>query len=237
MAKSNSIFNFQGTVQNVTHVDSKAYGKHVRSPRGTHKPAVINEAFKQSGKELVNANLTAKMIKDALDPHREGFRDGTLWQRLLSVIKKEHKHQRPSNLNVLEGFQLYKTNPLDRYLAPIALYHIDASNNTLHITIGYEAHPDFKRYKRIDSYRLKLVALFPNLKLKTAATAEISFAVIHLSNPVIELKATLPMPPQSDSVLLCLRLDGCIQGEPVNNQKTKGMAILKTGIGEKDVTP
>jgi hypothetical protein len=49
----------------------------------------------------------------------------------------------------------------------------------------------------------------------------------------MELKATLPIPAHSDTILFCLRLDACIQGEPVNNQKTKGMAILKTESGEK----
>lgn len=57
--------------------------------------------------------------------------------------------------------------------------------------------------------------------------------MIRLSDPVIELKATMALPAHSDTVLFCLRLDGCMQGEPVNNQKTKGMAILKIEDGEK----
>ena len=49
----------------VTQVRSKLYGKHIRSRRGSKKPALINAAFQKSVELNKLANPVAKVIKDA----------------------------------------------------------------------------------------------------------------------------------------------------------------------------
>jgi len=59
-------FKIQGTHQGTTFVKSSTYGDHLRAARGTHKPAVVNKAFRQSTARLRDANVAAKLINDAL---------------------------------------------------------------------------------------------------------------------------------------------------------------------------
>ena len=57
MAKITSvIFKLQGTIDNITFVDSKTYKKHTRRKRGTVKKATINEALEESKDRLLGCN-------------------------------------------------------------------------------------------------------------------------------------------------------------------------------------
>ncbi len=78
-----TVFKFQGTLGNVTHVDSPTYGPHSRMERGTYTPITLNETMKQCKDTLMNCNKQAKAVFDAL---KEEQRDGSLWWRLLAIF-------------------------------------------------------------------------------------------------------------------------------------------------------
>jgi hypothetical protein len=110
MAKSRSIFKLSGTLKGITHVSSTAYGDHVRAARGTYTPVTLNESFKESGKALQLSNVFAKLIKDALDPYRANFKDGTLWRRLVSHFRQQLKDNNNGvDFRSLLGFQCIRT--------------------------------------------------------------------------------------------------------------------------------
>jgi hypothetical protein len=64
-------------------VNSKAYGEHERAPRGSKSKAVLNPAMRAHGRRLRKSNIPAKLIVDALQPFRENFKGGMLWQKLV----------------------------------------------------------------------------------------------------------------------------------------------------------
>jgi len=111
MAKLNSLFKYDGTFQGVTVVRSRAYGHHIRKARTKF---TLSEEMKQSTDFMKEANVYAKAFKDAIDPYRRDFRDGFLWQRLVSLFKKQLKEKGLADFKVLDGVELNKFYPLSR---------------------------------------------------------------------------------------------------------------------------
>ncbi|MEO8475353.1 MAG: hypothetical protein ABI477_24335 [Chryseolinea sp.] len=108
MAKQKGFYTFSGTIKGVTEVDSNTWGSHVRAARGTHKPATVNDAFKESSKILITSNKLTKAIKDPLDPYREGLKDGRMWNRLNSIVKKQLHENGFLDFNAIAEFQFHR---------------------------------------------------------------------------------------------------------------------------------
>ena len=75
MAKSNNIVTHElsGTIDNLTFVNSKAYGAHVRRKRGTVKEAVLNKTMKESSNKLIHVNQIASLVfKSISNEHKDG---------------------------------------------------------------------------------------------------------------------------------------------------------------------
>src|SRR5260221_11138546 len=111
MAKLNSLFKYAGAFQGVTVVNSRAYGQHIRKARTKF---TLNKEMKEASVVMKQANVYAKVFKDAIDPYRCDFRDGMLWQRLVSLFKRQLQKQGSADFSVLEGHELNKAHPLSR---------------------------------------------------------------------------------------------------------------------------
>ena len=226
MAKSKSkpVFNISGTVLGITFVNSTAYGKHIRAARGTYTPVEVNEAFKATSKQLISANLPAKMIKDAIDPYRIDFVHGMLWQRLVSIFRKQYKENGAFDFKALKDFEIHSEFPLTRLVTFQSTVSFDFLQSQIMVTLDFENHPDFKE-SGVDGYRVTGIAIHPDLRHKTAATYQIVLPVINLKDKVKPL--TIAIPQHSDLTLLCVKLEACSKGEVVNNYATKGMKIMQ----------
>lgn len=227
MAKENSIISLRGTFENMTHVQSKTYGKHVRAARGTHKPAVINAAFKKAASEMSLSNLPAKLIKDALEPFRKDFKGGLLWQKLVSLFMMQYKVSGGFNFSELQNWEIHKEYPLSRLLRFSSITsEIDVANGTAILKVCYHEYPDFKR-KYIDGYRITVLAIYPMLKDKVAVT-EVDYDRIRLLNeehsPVV---SRFNIPDGAEVVIFCIKLEGYDKGIVDNSPATKGMQIVR----------
>jgi len=224
MAKSKSILSIQGTFQNITHVDSRSYGEHIRAARGTHKPAVLNDAMKDEGKKLASAVAPAKLIKDALNPYRQDFYGGQMWQRLVSIFKRQLKIKGTIDFNELTNFEIYKEYPLSRFAIFTLNSQYDKNSSTLTVTLSYPL-PLFKKVTYLTHYRLNIIGLFPfGDKALTNIT---SSEVMACQAEPKEIQLTLPVPSEAALALLCIKLEGYENGAPAKGLTTKGMAIVK----------
>jgi hypothetical protein len=113
MAKLNSLFRYDGTFGGVTVVRSRACGDHIRKARTKF---TLSEEMKKSTEKLKLANVYAKAFKDAVDPYRRDFRDGQLWQRLVSLFKTQLSKEGKVDFKILDGQELNKIHPLDRII-------------------------------------------------------------------------------------------------------------------------
>lgn len=224
MARSKSILSFEGTFQNITYVNSPAYGKHIRAARGTYKPAVLNEALKKEGQLLVDALVPAKMIKDALEPYRYDFHGGQMWQRLVSIFKKQLKNYGHPDFHALSNFEIYKEYPLARFISIRIDTLYDIVNNILTATLRH-LQPVFAKTEYLTGYRLGLIAIFPNAD---EAPSEVTYTeIISRSEPIKDIVLKVSVPPGSSIALLCVKFEGCEHQTVLNTPATKGMAIIK----------
>ena len=229
MAKSKSILRLQGTYQGITFVNSRAYGDHVRAARGTHKKADVNEAFKKESARLLNANVPAKVLKDAIDIYREELRGGSLWQRLVSMFRRQLKEKGSYDFGELPPFEVHEDYPFKRFLDPRTELQVDKQKRVLTLSLSYPFHPEFPRSSFIDGYRLGLIAIFPDVGKLKSCTDLVYSGIIPLKSKVLPVTLTLPIPARSKSFVLCLKIDGCMKDIVNDTPATKGMRVLGSG--------
>jgi hypothetical protein len=228
MAKSNSIIDLQGTFAGLTFVKSRTYGDHVRAKRGTQKRAKVNKAFEQESKTLLSANVPAKIFKDAIDPYRDR-KGGLLWQRLVSLFRKQHKDQGSFDFSKIERFEVDTDYPFERLLHVQPTIKSEKEKSILHVDIRYASHPRFLKSKYTDGYRLTVIGLFPDLKKKTAKTVAVASKVIALNGVIKPLQTQLDVPPKAKSFIVCIKIEGCTKGEMSNTRTTNGLCVIGSG--------
>jgi hypothetical protein len=229
MAKSNSMLDLRGTVDGLTFVKSRTYGDHVRAARGTHKKAKVNEAFKKESEQLLKSNVPAKIIKDALDAHRQDFKGGLLWQRLVSMFRTQLRETGSFNFHQLGPFEVHEKHPLERFLQVEPKVAVDRKKRKLRVTLSHRDHPDFKKAKYIDGYRLGVIGIFTDGLRHKAKPEAIYTGIISMEEAVSPLVLELPLPPRAKSCLLCIRLDGFIGHNVDRTPVNKGMRVVWSG--------
>src|SRR6266700_1692137 len=160
MAKTNSIIvdGLQGTLGSLTFVKSRRYKEHVRSKRGTHKPAVLNNTFQENKERLKLAMVPAKMIFNAM---RDEHKDGTLWTRLLAAFRKKIKDGMAPDVHCLADLECSKENRLEHFLGN---FHINVvvTNGIMTVTVKPDSPPRWRKNKVVDAYRIGITAIFPD---------------------------------------------------------------------------
>lgn len=240
MAKMNPMFSFSGTFNEVTQVNSKRYGKHMRKKRGSIKPALLNAAFQKSVALNALANPIAKAIKSAFDPYREGFRDGSMWGRLVGVFKKHFREHPELDLQILNGFELYdKIYLRTHYHHKPEVTILKGALPSIHIELSSSASLYLERYE-VNSYRQTIVVVFLNVDLQTTTVSnQIMFPLEKQMEyhellkekrlvPVNHLHvAEWPVPPGTKWILMTVKCEPFRNDGLINRMKIKGMSAVK----------
>jgi len=219
MAKLNSLFKYDGTFQGVTVVRSRAYGHHIRKARTKF---TLSEEMKQSTDFMKEANVYAKAFKDAIDPYRRDFRDGFLWQRLVSLFKKQLKEKGLADFKVLDGVELNKFYPLSRIVFTNA--QVSQSEGVLRVlaTSTYKQDPT---KGRADGYQQTLIILFVDNTLQMQSFSEsvqISLAAGHC-----EQEVTWTIPDNATTAILVTKCNFSLNNKPMSLLKGMGMRVEK----------
>jgi hypothetical protein len=229
MAKSDSLLELQGTIGGMTFVKSRAYKRHVRAKRGTYKKAKLNSAMKESSSKLAQANVPAKMFKDAIEPYRVKIADGTLWWRLISWLRKEQNDLGKIDFTTMAGFEIDSRNTFHRLLQVEAAIEIQRTENGLRIDLSYDRHPTFQRAKDVDGYKLTMIGMFMDVKKRRVKTLASSSDVITLTGRVQNFTADLDIPTGAKTYLICVKIEGCEKGVIANTHVAKGLRVLSAG--------
>ncbi len=229
MAKvSPSLIKFQGTLQDFTFVQSKAYGEHVRMKRGTHTPITINDAFKRSGKTLVKANRYAKIIKDAFEPYRATIKDGTAWSRLVALFKKTLTAGKPIDYTFLKGFEFHSKHSLGSIAALYVTAVKDKKKNVLKLSCtGQTSFPD---RLRIDSYRLTIIVVFPLAKEKTSVVSSAEF-ISGAPGKRYNYQTEILLPKKFDAIVIGVKVNGIKERSHSSNLKANGLGVVEVMSG------
>ncbi len=219
MAKLNGLFKYGGTFQGVTTVNSLAYGQHIRKARTKF---TLSKEMKESSAVMKQANVYAKVFKDAIDPYRRDFRDGMLWQRLVSLFKRQLQEKGKADFRSLEGHELHKSHSLSWILNAQAT--VTRTDNVLSVRVS-SRHTQDPIKGRIDGYQLTLIVLFVDKALQVQTFSEST--IISIRADPGEQQASWTIPESATTVILVLKCNFSSGNKPMGIQKAMGMRVVK----------
>ncbi|HEY4148269.1 MAG TPA: hypothetical protein VGM41_05045 [Chitinophagaceae bacterium] len=235
MAKGSNIIThgLSGTIDRITFVKSKKYKEHIRSKRGSIKPALINERLQENSQQLGLAVLPARAIFNAVRSHHK---DGYLWNKLLGIFRKQLKAGIPFHINDLKGMECHKEFSLDRLILNTWYkVQIVQKEDKLCIELVMKEHPDWSylEWKRDFQYRLSMVIVYPNLETGGFTEETAHGPVTEFTTPVQPLSFEVPIPGSADKYVAFMLAATCEDGEVSRLAHTNGMRVV--GVGERAV--
>jgi hypothetical protein len=212
-------------------VNSKAYGKHERAARGSKSKAVLNRAMKGHGKRLRESTIPAKLIMDALQPFRENFKGGMLWQRLVKHFAAQAKKGDVYSVNGIEHWDFNLEYLTSRIMAPKVKIEPDDHFSNLEVSINYTFSNRFlERKSDITAFRITLIFLFPDFKNNRIKTIPFVLPDKLLTDSAL-YSFMVHVPRQANSYLCCFKAEACRNGELHQNKGNTGkaMSLLTSG--------
>ncbi|MDF2187699.1 hypothetical protein [Paraflavitalea sp. CAU 1676] len=191
MAKNISpMFKLQGTIAGFTHVNSVAYGAHIRAERGTYTPIELNKTMKQCKDRLLKTNVQVKAVFDQL---KDEYRDGTLWSRLLSIFYRQSKEGLKPSTAMLNNLDCNMKCKLRDVLSNLYQVNVVRKDKSMQVEIVLDRVPPKRDIEKITHYRLHVVVLYPNFSKgkvrKEMAAGEMTTFNSELSPLQLELSA------------------------------------------------
>lgn len=221
-----SAIKVQGTVLDVTVVNSRKYGRHVRARRGSIKPVTINDEMEKSKDSLLECNKPAKMIFDAL---RHEHKDGDLWPRLLSHFRKQLKEDNCFSLSGFERFECSTSYTLHSLVLNEYAITVKASKNKMQVTLKFHKHPGWKKRSYVTGYRPEVTLLLPDFETGICSKVSAHIPVVHFTDALKPLRFDLPIPVGQKQWLLLLSITACEKSKVITVPTHKGMAVVKVG--------
>ncbi|MGC3944384.1 MAG: hypothetical protein QM762_07685 [Chryseolinea sp.] len=213
----------------VVHVKSRTYGDHPRARRGTYKEAKLNKAFKLENKNLVRANLPAKLLKDAIDPYRTNLPGGLLWQRLGSLFRLQWKERGQYDFRNMERFEFHADYPIDRFVNAQPEVKPALKNSVLLVEFKNTHAPNYSKTSYIDGYRFTVIGVFPDLVKKKAVTVSAESRVYGIREVAAPLLLELKIPRAAKNYVVCLKIEGFEKGQVNNLPSTTGLCVVGGG--------
>ena len=162
MARTASvIFKFQGSIENLTFVKSKAYKPHVRRRKGTVTPVVLTGEMKENVDRLPKCNEQAKVIFHALRDERH---DGALWSRIIQLFFRELKANGKITVNCLLGLDCNLPYKMENLIPESYDFEVTKNKKKLGIRVRLPQHPSFTDKAPRTGYHLRFVVIFPDFK-------------------------------------------------------------------------
>lgn len=216
----------QGT-KRMVRVRSKRYGDHERNPRGTFKPAVLNEVMEQSKNRLLQVNQTASLIFSGI---RDEHTDGTLWTRLLSVLRHQLKEKSYNDVHCLLNLECHAVHTLTNLLrSNWGIKTAEIVKRQLAITLCLNKGPRWKT-KNMHQFQASMHVIFPDLARNLIQKEVLYSEVYSIVDFPGELSFVVPVPAGAPAYAAFLKITGCINGVPKNWLQSTGMQCVEVGI-------
>lgn len=230
MAKSkNALIKLSGTLYDATFVDSKKYGRHVRSPRGTYKKAKVNHVLADNAKKTDLINSTAKVIHDHIKSIAGSFKQSDLWQdQLLSRMRKVNSTVLPDLLASVQGLEINGSYPLNR-LMNLPSLELTINKSTLCLDMTFLGHPDFDKKISADSYYYTFHLLYIDKNGEAVDSDGIETEWVQLQDEVPSYALSFKVPVKAQYYLLFLEIDAGLDNVPLDMYPAKGMRVMVVG--------
>lgn len=237
MAKGSNIITdgLSGPLGKLRFVRSKKYGQHVRSPRGTFKPAVLNDTMAVSSEQLASAVAPAKAIFNAV---RGEHKDGDLWNKLLVIFRRQLKAGRGFNTHDLKDLECNAQFTLEKLML-CTEYKIQLVEKEHALCIGLflKKHPQWLHlhWKHTFQYRLSMIVVYPDFSGGSFIKEVSNGPITEFTAPVEPLSFEVAIPDGADRYLVFMLAEVWEHGKAVTMTHTKGMRVV--GMGQVSNTP
>lgn len=220
-----------GTYQEQTFVKSARYGVHLRSKRGTHRPAVLNEMMQASSIGMGSASGAAKLVFDQV---RHVHKDGGLWPKLVSVFKQQLGVDGGFGVGNLKGLECSEDHSFAK-LAPGFMWRVVVAQNAAELGIScvLSDRPRFLKKQYLDGYQLTVRVMWLNFETGFAQTDVHAGPVTGLDDAVRVLAFSVGVPNGAKAYVVLLQLDGCVDG--VAEGRSVGRAMMVAAVGDVEV--
>lgn len=225
MARNTSaVFQFQGTIENVTHVKGGRYKDHVRAKKYTHTPFTMPVALAKSRDLLQLCNKYTQPIFQAI--RREVY-DGDLWSRLVSLQFAELKAGRPLGLECLKGFECNLQHKMTDVIAGGYDFSATVSQNQLGIYVRLHEHPKVDDKLPRTGYQLRFVLIAPD-PINGPAYKQVALGPLTKYGAELEaVDIPITLPAGGGPCLLLMGIVPHLQAEgPCSVQSDSGMQVV-----------
>lgn len=232
MAKSSDniiTHSLSGTLDNLTFVNSKAYGPHLRRKRGTKKKAVLNKAMKESKSRLLQVNQIASLIfKSISNEHK----DGKLWPRLLSKLRLQLRDYNFNDVSCLFRMECHTKRTLEKMLFHLLDVKVEIVKRRMKIPLDLPDTPVYDG-KYLKEFQISMHVLYPdfeNIKLKK----EVAFSdVLQKGNCPKQFTFVVPVPAKATEYAVFMKVTECEDGVALNYPQSTGMRCVAVGTIER----
>jgi hypothetical protein len=222
MAKTNEAF----SVKKEVVVNSPAYGRHTRAARGSRTHTTVNDALAAHADKTKRVNTAAKGVYDVLTLYGHGFREGQLWQAVLSRMRKAKHTDFKTLLESLDGLELNSRYALKRF-GPLPVVSAWATDNTLNIQLRGEVPSGLLKNSNCRHFEL-IVPLFD----VTGACVQHDVQQtrwLYNNDARIEQIFQFNKPQAAVHYLICLHLQSGVNDIATDVLAGRGMAIVGVG--------
>jgi|GEM_PF-446884 len=228
MAKTVSpIFKFQGTIEDLTFVNSRRYKPHVRARKNSKTPFVMTAALAESKARIQACNQYAKPVFQAL---RAEVHDGGLWSRLVSRLFAELKAGRPLGLECLKGFECNLQHPLSEVINSAYDFSATVSQNQLGIYVQLDKHPKVEDEMPRTGYQLRFVGIFPDAVNGTVKKVEVLGPLTKYKDELVAHDLKMELPGNGTPYILLMGIVPHLQGEGAAKiMSDSGMKVVWVG--------
>jgi hypothetical protein len=211
MAKNvSAVFKFQGTIEDVTHVDSQRYGHHVRARKNSKTPFVMTPPLAKSKTQMQLCNQYAKPVYRALRPEAH---DGGLWSRLLKLFFAELEAGRPLGLECLKGAECNLQHLLSQVIAGGYDFSATREQNELRLRVLLHQHPVVNDQMPRTGYQLRFVVIIPDAENGTVYKKEVLGPLTKYDAALEAVDLTLHLPATDAPCMLLMGIVPHLQGE------------------------
>lgn len=228
MARNRSpIFKLQGTIYDLTFVESKAYGSHTRAPRGTHKEAECNETLTRNYKRTSVLNAAGSPVNRALKQACGNFIQRNLWEKILSRMRTCKSNEVVELLGTLEGLELNECYALKRFGDPVRT-EVKKGQKNLEVLLHRTEHPLFERKLKADCYYYELTIIWIS-KENQYTTESMKTEWISMADPPSSYAFAFKKPKAAQFYLLCLKLQAGKEQRVKDVFPAMGARIIESG--------
>ncbi len=228
MAKTVSpIFKFQGTIEDLTFVNSRRYKPHVRAKKYSKTAFVMTAPLAEGKARMQQCNQYAKPIFQAL---RAEVHDGALWSRLVSKLFTELKAGRPLGLECLKCFECNLQHPLGEVIGGGYDLSATVSQNQLGLYVQLHQHPVVADEMPRTGYQVRFVVIIPDAANGTVTKVEGLGPLTKYKEELSGFDLPIKLPEAGGPCLLLMGIVPHLQNEgPVKIMSDSGMRVVWVG--------